>query len=157
MNKFDGMLDRLIITKSGKENKNINLEKKKEMVKNFSYSSYWGTWNRTLVSPTIHPSLFSRYHFIEVNLTPINRAHPGANWEEVRHIIFRTHGTPREKRDKEVSSVPKYVREDMVKHLGEELTERLISEDWLGKIDLEKLRNAHAGGGLPFEEIKMFR
>lgn len=118
----------------------------------FHYSSYWGKWSRTLVAPKrINPTLSGEYGYVELNLTPINPNDPGV-WDSIRQITFRAHCTPPWHGDKDVAFLPTNVHECMVKELGEELTQRLLTEDFLSQIDLDLL-HAAPGGGTPLHRI----
>lgn len=109
----------------------------------FHYSSYWHTWSRVL--STSHP----RGPFVEVNLTPINR-----DWENhVAPVRIRFHGTPPSDRDIVNDALPPEVRASMVHHLGEELTDRLLTEDFLSQINVE-LYDQFNNGGANLDDIK---
>lgn len=110
----------------------------------FHYSSYWHMWSRVLTST--HKGRGG--NFVEVNLTPIR------NWqEEVAGIRIRVHCTSRGRDDKTVATLPPEVRAKMVKNLGEELTQRLLTEDFLSQIDWERYQKA-CNGGANLADIK---
>lgn len=112
----------------------------------YHYSGYWHSWSRVL--STNHPD----GPFVEVNLTPIHGDSRG--WaSEVRPVRVRFHGTSREERDKIVEQLPPEVRTRMVANLGEELTERLLTEDFLPQID-PALYQQHSNGGANLEKIR---
>ena len=114
----------------------------------FHYSSYWGTWSRVL--STSDPN----GPFVEVNLTPTNGWNRGYSFEDdVSRIRIRFHGTVRDRNDKVVPVLPDYVKEGMIKHLGAELTERLLTEDFYSQIDYVLYRK-HCNGGALFDQIK---
>ena len=86
----------------------------------FHYSCTWGTWSRVLSTTDPHGPI------VEVNLTPVH------DWaSEVAQIRIRFHGTPfgHCSYDKVTTELPARVRQQMVEKLGEELTERLLTED----------------------------
>jgi len=92
----------------------------------YSYSKYWKTWSRVLK--------FDGSWSIEVNLTPINSSWQYADWdEEVKPIIIRRHLPPQH--FKVVEELPTEIKEMMVEKLGEELVQRLLTEDFLSQID----------------------
>ena len=109
----------------------------------FHYSSYWGTWSRVLSES--HPA----GPFVEVNLTPCCDT-----WQNnVEPVRIRAHGTARGERDQETDTLPNDVREQMIWHLGEELTERLLTEDLLSQIDWDLYRK-HNNGGANLADIR---
>lgn len=118
----------------------------------FHYSGYWGSWSRVL--STDHP----RGPFVEVNLTPI----PGnisSTWDNhVRPIRIRFHGTARDHSgmpmsDKDVAELPKEIEQAMRRNLGDALTDRLLTEDFLSQIDYDLYaKKCNAGANL--EDIK---
>lgn len=112
----------------------------------FIYSSYWGTWSRVLSER--HPN----GPFVEVNLTPIPHCHSSEWQNDVAPIKIRFHGTYN-RSDKVVNELPAPIREEMVKNLGEELTNRLLTEDFLSHIDIE-LYHKFNNGGADFEKIR---
>lgn len=113
----------------------------------FVYSSYWGTWSRVL--STNHPN----GPFVEVNLTPIPNCYSSGWKNDVAPIRIRIHGTARGPNDKVTKELPEKIYEQMVKHLGAELANRLLVEDFLSQIDIA-LYNKHCNGGANFENIK---
>lgn len=113
----------------------------------FVYCSYWYTWSRVLSEKHPHGP------FVEVNLTPIPNCHSSSWKSDVASIHIRFHGTAREENDREVAELPAEIRELMVKNIGEELTKRLLTEDFLPQIDY-KLYCRHNNGGANFEDIR---
>lgn len=115
----------------------------------FHYSSYWHTWSRRLAES--NKPLFCG--IVEVNLGPI----PGcfsSTWDyDVKPIRIRAHGTSSSRGDIDTDVLPESVKEAMVKNLGPELTERLLTYDFLPEIDWEKY-NRLCNGGANFEDIK---
>jgi hypothetical protein len=109
----------------------------------FILCTYWRRWSRIL--STNH----QQGHFVEVNLTPIR------SWEEdVSHIRIRLHGTARDPSDKLVTELPPEVKSNMINHLGEELTSRLLTEDFLSQIDWERFKVKN-NGGAKLEDINI--
>lgn len=145
-NKYDGLLDKFITEAA---------ERKAKL--KFHFSNYWGHWSRTLVSPNIRPELMNNgsvgFEYIELNLTAINGER--GDWEtEVEPIVFRSHCTIPNYKDKDTEELPADVLDMMKAKLGEELTETLLNDDFLSEIDLNKLRSKMTGGGVCFEDIK---
>ena len=111
--------------------------------------AYWGTWSRILKAD---------YPFVEVDLTPINPHWHGRVrfdvWEKVRQINIRQHGTSRDKADEFHLELPDKMRAFMVDGLGEELTHRLLTEDFLSQIDWNKYDlPGVCNGGAPLSKI----
>lgn len=109
----------------------------------FHYSCTWSTWSRVLSTTDLHGPI------VEVNLTPVH------DWaSEVAQIRIRFHGTPfgHCSYDKVTTELPARVRQQMVEKLGEELTERLLTEDFLPQIDYELYRR-YCNGGANLEDI----
>jgi hypothetical protein len=114
----------------------------------FVYKSYWGTWSRILGQ--------TKFDFVELNLTPI----PGSSnksWEtDVKCEKIRVHGTSRNPtEDKVTLNLPSEIREQMISHLGEELTDRLLTHDYIAEIPIEQLIKLQEtipspGGGIPW-------
>jgi hypothetical protein len=134
----------------------------------YSYSKYWRTWSRVLK----YDGPWCGSVCVEVNLTPINSSWPDADWdEEVRPIIIRKHSSTyhplfpvsRFLSDgdlvhtcttwcsygfKVVEELPTEIKEMMVEKLGEELVQRLLTEDFLSQIDWDKY-DVNCNGGCP--------
>lgn len=151
--KLDGYLDRLI---------EANRIAKECAI--FHYSAYWGTWSRRLYEAgrirndlTPEVSRFPLSSVIAVNLTPIPCCYDSSWAKDVIPIKFRAHCTADGRGDKNVAILPGDVLDMMRKNIGEELTDRLLGEDWLSLISIEKLcayDPKHLGGGKTFEQIK---
>ena len=113
----------------------------------YKFSGYWRTWSRVLAVD--HPE----GPFVEVNLTPIN------SWawnEDVRPIRVRAHCTAisRSQGDIFVHELPPAVRTAMVLNLGEELTDRLLTENFLPQIDWVLYRQKR-GTGPGLDDIRL--
>jgi len=89
----------------------------------YRYNSYWDTWNRVLCQN--HP----KGPFVEITLTPIPSYE--STWEDIKKISIRFHGTVPNKKDKFTEELPAEVRAEMEKHLGVDLVNRLLTEDFL--------------------------
>ncbi|MDB5254069.1 MAG: hypothetical protein JWL80_135 [Parcubacteria group bacterium] len=105
----------------------------------FHYSSYWRAWSRVL--STNHPN----GPYIEVDLTSMS-------WDTVARINIRSHGTRRDDMDRNEEKLPAEVKARMISKLGPELTERLLTEDFLPQIDWALYRQK-CNGGAAFAEI----
>jgi len=116
-------------------------------MKRFTRSSYWGSWSRVLSDR--HP----QGPFVEVNLTPIPCCGSSTWKEDVAPVRIRLHGTARDRRDVLTDVLPDTVRAAMVQHLGEEMTERLLMEDFLPQIDWDLYRKFN-NGGANLEDIR---
>ena len=111
----------------------------------FVYSKYWGSWSRVL--STRHP----KGPYVEVNLTPIAGWH-SSSWEtDVVPIRIRFHGTRYEKGEI-CKTLLEEVKEIMIVNLGEDLTNRLLTEDFLSQIDID-LYEKHNNGGANLADI----
>lgn len=116
----------------------------------FHKSHYWGSWSRVL-SEGVPQGKMSEW-FVELDLTPIPSCF-SSTWKDIEKVNIRSHCTMRDKRDIETDELPAEVRQAMVDKLGEQLTELLLTEDYLPQIDWE-LYNKFNNGGAPFERIK---
>lgn len=136
MTKLHGKLDALI--------KECEEKKLRSVI---HYSSYWGTYSRTLVSARlgIQPELGRIYTSVELDLTPIN-SYDVSNWSPLKELLFRIHCTTPDRSDQDLESVPENVLAKMVEMYGNTIVDRMLTEDFLSKIDLEKLRAAPCGG-----------
>lgn len=117
-------------------------------MKKFRLCSYWGTWNRILT--------VSRVGIVELDLTPVNWGNSSGKWANTKLEVLRVHGTST-KDDKEYDELPAQVREIMVRHYGETLTERMLTFDYLAEVSPEQIRSAldkSNGGGVPLFAIK---
>lgn len=141
MNKMDNLLDKILARKA-----------KEKLENRIHRCSYWGTYSRVLSLPDEN----ARGSFIELDLTPINGFGGDDNDEyikgiwrrEISSIQIRAHGTMRDKRDEDMKELPPHVFAKMVLHLGEELVNRLLSEDFMSQIDLDKLHVYDDHGGV---------
>ncbi len=114
----------------------------------FIYCSYWGTWSRVLSHSY---RAFGYGPYVEVDLTPILNSYQ--TWDHVKRINIRAHGTTMGKNDKITSELPSEVKQKMIENLGAELTERLLTEDFLPQIDWA-LYAKKCNGGAAFADIK---
>lgn len=113
----------------------------------FHHSKYWGTWSRVLLQQGVW--------YVEVNLTPINPTLSGS-WEaQVRPIIIRRHCTLLSAEDLHQRLAAAVVAR-MVQKVGERLTTRLLTEDFLSQIHLPTLERTMRGGGLTLEECRRY-
>jgi hypothetical protein len=118
--------------------------------KSFVYSNYWHTWSRLLSDN--HPD----GPFVEVDLTPTNSHHDSSKkeWaEKIASIHIRKHGTSKSEKDERVAELPSEVKAIMVSRLGAELTERLLTEDFLSQIDWD-LYKQKCNGGASLNDIR---
>ena len=108
----------------------------------YHFCSYWNTWSRRLSENNPHGPI------IEVNLTPLSYGCPVSRCRETNNtpwacdvapIHIRAHGTASAKRDINTDTLPDDVRAAMIKNLGLQLTERLLTEDFLSQIDFDTL------------------
>lgn len=107
----------------------------------FHYSSYWHNWSRVLSTNHEHGP------FVEVNLTPIGgRTGWSSEIDRIRGVNIRFHGTARDNKDIITDILPDEVYDEMMIHLGEDLTRRLLTEDFLPQIDYELYRKYSNGG-----------
>lgn len=134
MPKMHGLLEKILEQNAREERERI-----------FHYSSYWGTWSRIL-SREIRGK-YKALSIIEVNLTPIRNCHSSEWQKDVAPIVFREHGTMPGNSDKFERELPDYILEQMREHLGITLTQRLLTEDFLKVVDVEKIRVGKIGGG----------
>lgn len=131
----------------------------------FHWCSYWGSWSRVLHSPgTKHdncdlPGYFME-SFIEVNLTPVNGwpcdndkdSYRSYQLDQVRHIIIRCHMTSRGKKDEIWGDLPEITKDALRENIGDELTHRLLAEDFLPQIDFA-IYHKHCNGGAKLADI----
>jgi hypothetical protein len=121
---------------------------RKVQANGFTFSGYWHSWSRVLAVG--HPA----GRVVEVTLTPHN--HGQSAWDtEVRPIFVRAHCTPlsRDRGDIFLMELPPSVRRLMVASLGEELTNRLLTENFLDQIDWDLYRQKQ-GSGPGLEDIR---
>lgn len=112
----------------------------------FRYNSYWGTWSRVLRRMSADATQ------VEVNLTPIN-PYMSSGWERNKKVIIRSHVTQPDRSDKDTQELPALVLDRMTAEYGEDLTRRLLEEDFLPEIDWDKYA-AVCNGGAPFDAIR---
>ncbi len=106
----------------------------------FVYSRYWRCWSRTIGY---------KNGTVEVNLTPLNN-----NWAgDVEPIIIRRHSTSG---NETFSKLPMEVYGWMIESIGEELTHRLLTEDFFPQIDWDKY-DAVCNGGASLADITIDR
>lgn len=120
----------------------------------FVFSNYWRTWSRLLAVPA-NPSVY----VASVVLTPINgfRDYTLANVQ--KETLHPFHGyLPKENIAQ--TTLPTLVRKEMEKHLGESLTKRLMTYEYLSEINAEEIEQAckkSNGGGVPLSFILSLR
>lgn len=125
------------------------------------YSGYWKTWNRVLYMDR------EEVHFVEMNLTPVNPGEQRSWVNQVYPLLVRVHSTRMQSGDRLYRSVVKNktsvvyneLKKAMMGHVAIELMFRLLSEDFIEKIDWNKYEQmrkspAYYGGGVPFALIK---
>lgn len=113
----------------------------------FHYSSYWGIWSRVL--------WVDSKGYVDLNLTPIPGCY-SSTWDtDVKGEVIRCHGTSRGERDKVVDILPQKVMDEMVRNLGKDLTQRLLTHDYIAQFGLENIRSAKNphGGGVAFGNL----
>lgn len=131
--KMHGLLDKILA------------EQKAKNSRVFHFCSYWGTWSRRLKEYNEGPVK----GIIELNLTPRTPIKGQKDWkEQVIPIIFQVHFTAPSRQEQNEKELPLEVLERIKKHAGEELTNRLLTEDWLSLIDLQLL-TLNSNGGCP--------
>lgn len=145
--KMHGLLEKIL---------EQNAREKRERI--FHYCSYWGTWSRILLNERIETQGFYGVAYstliVEINLTPIPACY-SSTWEkDVVPIVIREHGTFPDARDKFEKELPSEVIAQMHTFIGQELTQRLLTEDFLAQLDMEKLRKSMRGGGVPLAEVR---
>lgn len=106
----------------------------------FAYSGYWHTWSRVLRLNHKNPG-----PFIELNLTPIPASDDTWN-RSVKSIRVRAHGTMSALGDRARKVLPDGIRDSMVWNLGEELTNRLLTEDFMAQIDWSNYDQLNSAG-----------
>ena len=116
----------------------------------YHYCSYWRTWSRVLM---VQGGLF-----VELNLTPIPCCH-SSTWEhDVKPEVIRVHFTQRSRGDFSTNRVPVAIIAQMEENLGEALTNRLLTHDYLSAVTFDQMRTADrlntVGGGTPLAKIK---
>lgn len=106
----------------------------------FVFCSYWRIWDRVIAN-----NFPTRGSVAVVNLTPIP-AGLSSSWDrDVKPIRFRNYL----RWDPIVEDLPSDVRALMVKNLGEDLTNRLLTEDFFPQIDWARFTSVcNAGANL---------
>lgn len=124
-NKYDGLYDKI-----------MQRRQTDRLKRRFHYSKYWGTFTRVLSFP--EENQFKEY--IELNLIPVNGI--TGDWDiEVEPIMIR-HFKPDEirlKRDVFYLELPEPAEILMIENIGPELASRLIHDNFMDQIDLNKL------------------
>lgn len=109
----------------------------------FRYCAYWRTWSRVIE--------FAKYRIVEVNLTPMPNVF-GSTWEkDVAPIVIRKHLTLN-RDDKVYANLPADIIRQMLENLGDEIVNRLLTEDFLPRIDWQKYERV-CNGGAKFADI----
>ena len=106
------------------------------------YCGYWHNYSRILTHSCVECGGMQ----VEVNLTPIPCCHSSSWATDVAPIRIRAHCTARGSGDLGMTILPEKIRAEMVKNLGAELVERLLTEDFLSLIDWDKYRAVNNGG-----------
>jgi hypothetical protein len=124
-NRYDNLLDQILQRKQSDRLK-----------RRIHFSRYWGTYTRVLSFP--EENQYGEY--VELNLVPLNGV--SGDWDvEVEPIMIR-HFQPDEirlKHDRFYMEIPEPVAHLMIENIGAELANRLLEEDFLSQIDLNKL------------------
>lgn len=110
-----------------------------------------GNWSRVLAMANDGISSV----FLEVSLTTPNRWDT-EGWDSVRRINLCLHCTSRAGEDpnRETDELPDETRTLMEEHLGPDLTQRLLTEDFFVQIDWVKLVGAPSGqGGVSLADV----
>ncbi len=114
----------------------------------FRYCNYWGTWSRRIWAKS--------GYYIEMSLIPIPSC-GSDSWTEVAKEKMRFHCTPRKPEEYLGPKLPAEVKAAMVKNLGEELTNRMLTHDYLAEFTAEQIKRANrasSGGGVPCVKIQ---
>lgn len=104
----------------------------------YCYSSYWQTWSRLVAE--------CDGNCVEVNLSPLNGWSSKAGLDDVRGIRVRCHRTPKTPNDIVTDQLPPYLLEEMREHLGAELTQFMLTADFVNLVDWQSYRKANNGG-----------
>lgn len=108
----------------------------------FKYSSYWRTWSRVLYRD-------GNGEWIELNLTHVN-----GSWDKAKVETIRVHRTCLAAHDVMQLTLPVVARQSMEAALGKQLTERLLTFDYLPQIDRLKYDQlSRMDGGVSFAKI----
>ncbi len=108
----------------------------------FVYCGYWRTWSRVL--RFAQPLVSNDFGQVEVDMIP----------REGRTINIRKHHTARGASDFYSRYLPLEVVAEMQQKLGNEITQRLLHDNFLEKIDWN-LYNQHNNGGAEFDKIRI--
>jgi len=111
----------------------------------FHHCAYWNTWSRRLSSNHLGSC-------VEVDLTPIN-PFSSEPWDETKQVRIRKHNTSPNREDLDTDQLPPEARSRMVKMMGEEVTEYLITTDFMSLIDWEKY-DKFCNGGAFLKDIR---
>ena len=113
------------------------------------FCSYWGVWSRVLG--------WEGGRYVEVNLTPIPACYSSSWKTDVIPIVIRRHGTARDwnggRGDISTNQLPLHILEAMHTALGAELTDRLLTEDFLSQIDWSRYEKSN-NAGAPLDMIR---
>lgn len=113
---------------------------------NYVYSNYWRTWSRVLQAP----SRQNGNCWVELDITPVNPGRASA-WERIRQETIRRHVTSRSEKDILLidKPLPRTVVDELFCRLGEDRLHRLLTFDYLPRINWNNYRQ-HDNGGAPF-------
>ncbi|QXV73995.1 hypothetical protein [Rhizobium phage RHEph12] len=113
------------------------------------YSSYWGTFSRVLTDRLNG----RRGNYVEVNLTPTNSWND-ENWQEIKRCWIRSHGTMRDRNDRDTSQLERAVFDRIGAMVGKDVRHWLLTADILPMIDWDKYNKACNGGAALFACLK---
>lgn len=106
----------------------------------FKYSRYWCRWSRVLRQ--------AKNEWIELNLTDVND-----DWNTVLNETVRVHRTALAVGDKLQDTLPIAIKELIEKNVGKELAFKLMTYDYLSKINFDMYYQV-CNGGAAFSNIK---
>jgi hypothetical protein len=109
------------------------MDRKPKIDEMFYFQGKYCNWWRVLPHESKH---------LAVELTPIN----GFEWDEIARIRIREF--PDFMGGLNVAELPPDVRRQMARHLGAELVDRLLSEDFLSSVDWGLFRGRNEGAFL---------
>jgi hypothetical protein len=118
----------------------------------FTYSDYWHTWTRVLHYYRANER--DLWREIVVQLTPVNR-----QWDEIESIRIYDRFVCGFGKDSEgpFPMLPDTVKDDIVDSVGEEVANRLLTEDFTKLFTIEQLHAAYRSnvgkGALTLEQI----
>lgn len=104
----------------------------------YTYSSYWQTWSRLVAE--------CDGKYVEVNLSPLNGWSSKAGLDDVQRVKVRCHCTPKTPNDIVTDELPPYLLEEMREHLGEDLTQFMLTADFVNLVDWKSYRKVNNGG-----------